>query len=256
MPRVLPIKGLEEKKSRAEKKALASLDPILPKPPFTWLLLAQSGSGKTVALANMLMRSKFYRDYFDRDGAFVCIMSPTLHNDPVCGLFKQWRDAVCLDDYDPRVLEVFMAERAAMREAGEEIPPALFIFDDLADTIRDKTFESFVKKNRHFNASIWCSSQTVVGHGPSARKNAHVVSIWPLKPEDLQAAAKAYAPRGKDTFWRLLREATGYTEDDEEMTPERLRELESKKYDFLTLVIKGDNPRRALACFDREIGRW
>lgn len=61
---------------------------------------------------------------------------------------------------------------------GKSVPKYLFIFDDLASTLKvDKTVETLLKKHRHFKSKVFISTQYPWDLGPGARNQ---MDIWCL----------------------------------------------------------------------------
>ncbi len=89
-------------------------------------------------------------------------------------------------------------------------PDYIFIFDDLADELRDKTIPALVKKHRHFKSKVILSSQWLNDLHPGSRKQIDYFLLFRGQPveklEEIHKNASLSIPF--DEFVRVYKFAT------------------------------------------------
>ena len=126
------------------------------------MINAQSGSGKTNLLANLL-RKEFYGDYFAPD--HVHVFSNSLFTDPLWDLLPDETLAESEDCLDKDILESIVAEATAdvEKEGKTKANARLIIADDCIMEIYNRgkpdIMEKFYIRLRHVNCSIVITAQ-------------------------------------------------------------------------------------------------
>ena len=137
----------------------------LPQPPFRMLVAAQSFSGKTTMLMNMLMRPEFgYRKYF---GARVFIFSNSLITDPIWKeLPEEWRKRAHHTWNEERFKSICDGQTKLLKEEGgvkTSKNAICIVIDDSIDMIAHtqgvKSIDAMYMRGRHSNISIVITTQ-------------------------------------------------------------------------------------------------
>lgn len=134
----------------------------IPKPPFRLIMVAQSHSGKTTCVMNMITKPSMYGSYFGNrihifsrnilsDAAFMCLNEEILGN--------SW------DGYLPHLLEdIYDKQKKLVEEEGKTLSNTkLIILDDVISDIYSRNKPSVLSTMfmmcRHVNISIILTSQ-------------------------------------------------------------------------------------------------
>ena len=167
----------------------------LPKVPLRMLLLAPSGSGKTVLLSNLILN--IYRGCFER----IFVFSPSIDIDKTWEPVKQYqtdimrasekgKDKLYFDHYNPSDLEniietqhkIIKMMKAAKRTKLFSI---LIVIDDFADdpifTRQSKLLHSLFTRGRHNSISTVVSTQKFASIHPIVRVNAVALIVYRLR---------------------------------------------------------------------------
>lgn len=215
------IKGQQDVKGKKVKSVkivpLVTLDnsyqdaphPNLLKPPFSLLIIAKKGSGKSTITINLL---KFYKGMFHNR----IIFSPTFNID------DNWRNAVkekviepfkrgnIIGKYDEekltKIWKGIKHENNDKETFGDKLK-TLLIFDDVISDLNRKkntTMFKIARNHRHYAVSNIIISQEYVGLAPVIRKNATGIVI--LKTTDsLELKTILDQLSGLVGRWRFLR---------------------------------------------------
>ena len=172
---------------------------IIPRIPFRGLCLAPSGSGKTVALVNMLTRPDFYAGLFSH--IYWC--SPTATIDPALDALREYVKTLDQDqDEDPTFhdsvdVEFLQSRISRQRKVIEHLKKSkarqhgfacCIIIDDLADVKRGlpkvaRLVDSLFVKARHWGVACILSSQKLKLPliSPTVRVNVTFALIFRLR---------------------------------------------------------------------------
>ena len=158
--------------------------------PCRKLLLAQTNSGKTTLILNMLL--DVYRDAWER----IVVFSSSWETDSTWEPLKQYMrerewnlDECGFSTYSDTVLSGIIAEQAAIvrwqkAKNHKRLFGLLVIFDDMLSTreaIRGKQIEILYTRGRHFHASVWCSTQAYRRISNVVRMNSDHEFVWRLR---------------------------------------------------------------------------
>jgi hypothetical protein len=180
---IIAEEGLDEK-LLTEKETLSSeekdnldlsIDPIhveqssipfhtdrLPKPPFRLLMVAQSHSGKTTCIMNMITKNSMYKKYFNNR---IHIFSRNILNDPAFLCLNEDILSNSWDGYLPHLLEdIYNKQKQKTEEEGKTKKNAqLIILDDVISDVYSRNKPSILSTMfmmcRHVNISIILTSQ-------------------------------------------------------------------------------------------------
>lgn len=139
----LPVTEIPVERKRQEGPPV---DPRLPQPPFRLGLIAPTGAGKTVLAVNLLLRSHFYKGYFEK----IFLWSPTFEENP------EWEE---VDDQITEVFEDFdnlnLELQSIVDAQHSEQARTMIIFDDADEVIsKNEDVIHLMKRGRHFNISV------------------------------------------------------------------------------------------------------
>lgn len=173
---------------KREEKEIPFHNELIPTPPIRLLINAQSGSGKTNLLLNLL-NDEFYGKYFKKDR--IHITSKSLFTDPLWTNISDdtLRNAESSIDGEEiqDILEEYIED---VEENGKTQENAsLWIFDDCIEDLfnrggKPKLVEKFYIRFRHANASIIVVSQEYMLIPKSIRKNATGLIVFQLFNKD------------------------------------------------------------------------
>ena len=174
----------------------------IPKVPFRTILLAPSGSGKTVLISNMILN--LYRDVFER----IYIFSPSIDVDSTWQPVKKYqennmhvieneKEKLYFNHYDPDDLENIIetqhkVTKLIKKEGRKKLFSILIVVDDHADdpsfTRQSKLLHSLFTRGRHNSISTIVSTQKFAAIHPIIRVNASALIVYRLRnAKELQA---------------------------------------------------------------------
>ncbi len=213
----------------------------LPDLNLRWAFVGTSGSGKGVAMLDLLLRH--YRGVFDR--VYLYSKSSTIDKnwDPLrkyvekdLGV-RQEEEQTFFDEFDAQALQEQMdlqmqVAEEAKRAKMKQIPQVLWIFDDLVDDERvmhnnSNLIATLAIRSRHFGGNIWVSTQKFRALANIIRINLTALFIWPALSKRLERKA-------------IIEEISGhYTPDQIE---ELLQHVSKRKHGFLFVNLKASDP--------------
>ena len=187
---VLTVKAFDNQLRPSSK-----LHPDLLQPPFTLLLVAPKGSGKSTTILRLIYGNKrrckdkdkskthhkFYRHYFDK----IFVFSPTWEMDQ-----KMQR---CLippdqifddpDTYEEVISEILEGQQEDIEEDGKaEADEVLLIFSDLAGTKMFSQKKGIMNKlafnHRHYNISLIIDTQSLRQINNAFRENLSGIMLY------------------------------------------------------------------------------
>jgi hypothetical protein len=179
IPQIKPIDEIHYKLKQSKYSVVGKL-------PQRAILLAPSGSGKTVLLQNMIL--DIYRDCFE----MIYIFSPSIMVDdswkPVKDYIKKRNEnkdhieeKIYFDDYNSTELETIIKNQHDLiqiqkSEKHKELYQILIIIDDMADnptfTRSSKLLHSLYTRGRHIGITTITSVQKFSALHPTIRVNA------------------------------------------------------------------------------------
>ena len=216
VPIIKPINVQEHTSTQSKYEHVAKL-------PTRSLLLAPSGGGKTILLANMIL--DIYRDCFAR----IYIFSPSIDVDMTWNPVKEYlennmkqdskREKYLFDSYDPAELMNIITTQHKIVEfmkhnKMKKVYQILIIIDDFADdpsfTRNSKLLHSLYIRGRHDFISTITATQVYKAISPVIRKNITDLYIFRLRNNgDMQSwLEELEAIYDKETLLKLYRIAT------------------------------------------------
>ena len=168
------------------------LHPDLLQPPFTLLLVAPKGSGKSTTILRLIYGNrkrcadknshrKFYRHYFDK----IFVFSPTWELDPKMQRCRIPPDQIFgdPDDYEEVVGEILDGQAEEIEAEGkDDAEEVLLIFSDLAGTKMFSQKKSVMNKlafnHRHYNISLIIDTQSLRQINNAFRENLSGIMLY------------------------------------------------------------------------------
>ena len=168
---------------------------VMPKLPLRGVILAPSGSGKTVLLSNLIL--KMYRGCFER----IYVFSPSVNVDQTWEAVKKYQedvmkvkesdaDKLYFDHYNPEELEHIIETQHKVilhmkKQKHSHLFSVLVIVDDFADdpsfSRHSKLLHSLFTRGRHNSISTIVSSQKFNAVAPIIRVNATFLVVYKLR---------------------------------------------------------------------------
>jgi len=166
----------------------------VPKIPLRGLLLAPSGSGKTVLLTNMILN--IYRGCFER----IYVFSPSINVDQTWAegktyqkqemLADETKEQLYFDHYNSddlqNIIDTQHKEILKMKERKQtKLVSILVVVDDFADdptfTRHSKLLHSLFTRGRHNQISTLVSTQKFAAIAPIIRVNSTFMIVYRLR---------------------------------------------------------------------------
>lgn len=171
-----PIVSVDAKKTKKEK-ALKNLNPLLPCVPHRWVLAAPSKSGKTTFIVNMFKKG-YFKGVWKPDN--IIVFSRTAHLDDK---IKQIPSNNFFNEYSQEVMDdIFQQQEEILNYKGKKkMPQVLVILDDMLGTdalATNSILNKYIHICRHYNVSIWISTQKYTGVPRTVRINSDVLTMW------------------------------------------------------------------------------
>jgi GTPase SAR1 family protein len=186
---VLQVKAFDN-----QLKASSGIHPDLLQPPFTLLLVAPKGSGKSTAILRLIYGNKrakgkktkdahhrMYRGFFDK----VYVFSPTWQLDAKCDRCGIPDDQIFDDQslYEETIAVIIAGQQADIEADGkEDAPSLLLIFSDLAGTKLFSSKKGIMNKlafnHRHYNISLIIDTQSLRQINTAFRENLSGIMLF------------------------------------------------------------------------------
>lgn len=200
---VLPIKN------QTNKKEFDILEPLL-QPPFTYVLVAPTKSGKSVLIVNLLRNVNFYHTVFDE----IIYISPTVMFDKTLKTAVADNDEIVkiheekeLENIDHILHEIFKKQGDTPEEDRKHI---LIVLDDMLEYFNNHSkLNTLPAISRHFKVSFIVTTQVYVGLPVRLRKNASAYMVFHLfNNKDLHALNDEVGVNFGENFLENYKKAT------------------------------------------------
>ncbi len=192
------------------------------------MLVGGCGSGKTVTLANLLLRKVFYRDLFD----YVELISPTATNDdsmrPLLDSKGIRHHPLLTDELVVLLLAQQDARVAIAKKENKPTPETLWVLDDClgSDSLGPRSpLSKLIAQHRHHHLSIIVAGQLYKFVSPTLRANISSLLVWHLSDGEVKKMVEEWG----GTFPEL---------------PKLLEYATREKYSFLNLRMRGAHEAR------------
>ena len=153
--------------------------------------IGSTSSGKTTNLLNLLTKRNLLLNYFK-----IFIFSKNFHRDSI------WRNIKIDDKYvstemNENRIEAILDRQMVLKDRYKEkhkntdnFKPALLIFDDMIQELRNKYLSMLTTMNRHYSTHIWILSQSYKAINPIIRNQ---VGDWIIFPSGNEGESKKMA---------------------------------------------------------------
>jgi len=202
---------------------------ILPKLPFSAIIVGRSGSGKTMACTSLLKNKNLLKDCFD----YIFFFTGSKPDKEIIKDLHLKKDCIKEDFTEEDVKEVIEKLEKHIEEGGfnADTPSTLFIFDDIlnqTDFLKSRTFTKLATANRHINATFFILSQYYKKLTTVIRTNASYIMFFPSNQQEIEKLADEMTPArmNKKRFIEIVNYAT------------------ADKHSFLSINNKSENKLR------------
>lgn len=215
---------------------------MIPKPPFTMLIVAPIGQGKSSMIYSML--NKWYGKYFDE---LIVYNGTKDSNDAWLNLPA--KEVVLLNEWDEKDFFDYAKalEDAQLRRINEGKAPLNIgiVFDDMiTDHIfsrgRSTALDQFIVKIRHIPASLIMSAQSYKLVSTTARRNMTHIAILPVNQDEIEKIAEEHSGlMRRDDFVKMYKDIVTKKErnylviDYRDTIPNRFKERFEKPIPYL-----------------------
>jgi ABC-type dipeptide/oligopeptide/nickel transport system ATPase component len=213
----------------------------LPDLNLRWAFVGTSGSGKGVAMLDLLLRH--YRGVFDR--IYLYSKSSTIDKnwDPLrryvekdLGVIQE-EEKTFFDEFDAQALQEQMDLQMQVAEEAKKqgmkfIPQVLWIIDDLADDpsvmhSNSNLIATLAIRSRHFGGNLWIGTQRFRAMATVLRINLTALFIWPALSNRMERKA-------------IIEEISGHYSPDQ--IEELLQHVSMRPHGFLFVNLKATDP--------------
>ena len=214
---------------------------ILPDLNLRWAFVGTSGSGKGVAMLDLLLRH--YRGVYDR--IYLYSKSSTIDKnwDPLRKYVEkelgvnQQEEQTFFDEFDAQALQEQMNLQMQVAEEAKKqgmkfIPQVLWIIDDLADDpsvmhSNSNLIATLAIRSRHFGGNLWIGTQRFRAMATVLRINLTALFIWPALSNRMERKA-------------IIEEISGHYSPDQ--IEELLQHVSKRPHGFLFVNLKASDP--------------
>jgi hypothetical protein len=202
---------------------------ILPKLPFSAIVVGRSGSGKTVSMTSILKNKNMLKDAFD----FIFFFSGVKPDKEIIKDLNLQKDCVFVNFKEEDVKNICDKLEKHIENNGfnESTPVTCMIFDDCLnniDFLKSPTMTKLATANRHMNITYFLLSQYYKKIPPVVRMNASYIMYFPASLIENEKLADEMTPpnMSKKEFLTFVNYAT------------------KDKHSFLGINNKSDNKLR------------
>jgi hypothetical protein len=192
------------------------MDQIGLKHPFSLACYGMTGSGKTVAILNVLTNPDMYGGgYFDE----VYLFSVTGNSDDSFDALDLDKKNIITTDMIPKLKRILKKQKSAVEKRGiDKAKKICIVYEDLTANKKLMASADFLRsfvQNRHMNLSVLCCCHKFHSLIRAARLNANHHFIFPCSESEVSRIIDEHAPPelNKNDFASLIQYAFTPTED-------------------------------------------
>jgi ABC-type dipeptide/oligopeptide/nickel transport system ATPase component len=203
----MPFKKFEIKPLKSVSESSIVLDPVVPKPQFSLILVGRSGSGKTTTLTNLI-------NYYVQNKVFhpdnVILFSPSI------GLDKGLEEIKCTwryDHFNEEIIDNVFEQQKALITGKEDLANNVLLIAD--DCISEKKFgkigsklEMLFYRCRHVKISLMLSVQKLNAISRGIRTNQKQLIIYrPFNGTEMDLILSEHSDKkNRSAFRNMLRD--------------------------------------------------
>ncbi len=241
---------------------------LIPKPPFTMLIVAPIGQGKSSTIYSML--NKWYGKYFDE---LIVYNGTKDSNDSWLNLPP--KEVVLLNEWNEKdffdyISALENSQLKRIREGKEPLNVCIVFDDMITDHIfsrgRSTALDQFIVKIRHIPASLIMSTQSYKLVSTTARRNMTHIAILPVNQDEIEKIAEEHSGLMLRTdFVKMYKQVVTKKErnylviDYRDSIPNRFKEKFEKVIPYLKInqkkSIKEENDDRAKSSISQRNGK-
>lgn len=210
---MLRIKPLPTKATKLQSPPF--MEEVDLKHPFSLAVYGMTGSGKTVAVLNLLTNPHMYGEYFDE----VYLFSATGKSDDSFDALELKKNNVITDQMIPKLAKIIESQKRAVERKGiDKAKKVCVIFEDLTANRKLMNSPDFIKafvQNRHLSMSTIACCHKFNALIRTARMNANHHFLFPCSESEVSRIVDEHQPPGlkKQEFLGLIQHAFEPTEE-------------------------------------------
>ena len=212
------IKPIETEKDKTPLRACMK-NGILPRFPSSMMISGRSGSGKTVAMLNLLTNEHLLKGYYH----YICVFSPTANlGDDTYKILKLPAENF-KNEFTEEDLETLISNRKSLidKKGIEYVVKNSRVLIIIDDCIADRSFlnsESALKTFaplRHYQISVMILIQSYNKVPRALRVNANATIVFPSTQSEVEILLEEITPAGisKKEFQKVIEYATAGKHD-------------------------------------------
>jgi hypothetical protein len=185
------------------------------KHPFSLAVYGMTGSGKTVAVLNLLTNPHMYGEYFDE----MYLFSATGKSDDSFDALRLKKKNIITDQMIPKLKKIIDSQKKEVERKGvDKAKKVCVIFEDLTSNRKLMNSPDFIKafvQNRHLSMSTICACHKFKALLRTARMNANHHWLFPCSESEVSAIVDEHQPPElkKAEFVGLIQHAFEATEE-------------------------------------------
>lgn len=199
----IEIKKLESRSTKFKQTPFMKQG-IIPKTPSSWVLIGGTGSGKSTALANILLNPDFMGNYFKPENSYC--FGHTCKSDDLwrTHLKDQFPEDNIVDHDMDEILGNLIANRVLEcdEKGPERTEPICVVFEDVTANRKLMNSPGFIKcfvQNRHYNITVLACAHKYKALTRVCRLSAHALVIYPCPVSDIKAVLEDHHAPGLTT---------------------------------------------------------
>ena len=206
------VKVLNNNKSGLKQPRVCEIG-LLPNLPFSAVCIGKSGSGKSMAVCNMLSNPYMLKDVFD----FIIMYTGVEPDENLIECLELPKENIKVNFTEDDVSSYMTKMEKVCKQKGkkslEEVPKVCMIFDDILGFpkfLKSATMSKLITTNRHMNISVIILSQYFKKLPCVVRTNASYTMVFPSSEAECLKIAEELCPPNlnKKQFMTLIRHAT------------------------------------------------
>jgi hypothetical protein len=176
------------------------------KHPFSLAAFGMTGSGKTVAILNILTNPEMYGGYFDE----VYLFSVTGNSDDSFDVLNLPKKNIITSEMIPKLKRLLDKQKKAVESKGiDKAKKVCIIFEDITSNKKLMASSDFLKsfvQQRHLNMSVFACAHKYHALVRTARLNANHLIIFPCAASEIHRIVEEHNPPSlsKNEFVNLI----------------------------------------------------